>query len=437
MAMLKLKDNSQTKKNDFDQIKNLTQKIANKTLEQLEYEHVFIFPEHVKDAEDISKDQMVIQNVNDAYRTGNIMGFLGYGEERLTIKSRFSGENEDYFFWYLLSKVFDYPNIIDLKSDADQNYRLFDFLLFLFPYYLKTAMRKGLFKKYVFNEYNDSHVKGSINIGRHIEKNTPFVGNIAYKLHEFSYDNSLMALIRHTIEWIKRKPYGHSILVKVKDEVSLVQKATAKYHPCHRQKTIDENKKNPVNHAYFKEYFALQKLCLAILQNQKHRIGAGSKQIYGILFDGSWLWEEYIHSMVKDFFHHPMNKRREGAEYFFDGNIGRIFPDFISKSETRIIADAKYKPMDHICSRDYIQLLAYMFRFDAKVGYYFYPEMNDYSALTLPLNRGLVRESNVEVRKDIKIVKYGLKIPASETSYDKFVEKIKENENALTRMFNE
>lgn len=95
-------------------------------------------------------------------------------------------------------------------------------VLFLFPYYLKKAMRKGLFKKYIRRRYNDGNVKGTIDISRHIKQNTPFVGNIAYIQREFSFDNSLMELVRHTIEFIKRKPYGNKLLIKVKDEVKLV-----------------------------------------------------------------------------------------------------------------------------------------------------------------------------------------------------------------------
>ena len=35
-----------------------------------------------------------------------------------------------------------------------------------------------------------------------------------------------MELVRHTIEFIKRKPYGNKLLIKVKDEVKLVIDAT-------------------------------------------------------------------------------------------------------------------------------------------------------------------------------------------------------------------
>ena len=435
MKLLKIKDNSQPKKAVFSQIRNLTGKIADKTLEQLEREGVFVFPEIVKDAEDITRDQMIIQSVNDTYRSGNVMGFLGCGDERLIIESRFCGE-EDYFFQYLLDRVLDFPNIVDLESDANQDHRLFNFLLFLFPYYLKTAMRKGLFKKYIRHRYNDGNVKGTIDIARHIAKNTPFTGNVAYSQREFSYDNSLMELVRHTIEFIKGKPYGNKLLIKVKDEVRLVIDATPGYEPYDRQRIIEQNKKNTVRHAYFREYLALQRLCLLILRHQKHQIGSGSKQIYGILFDGAWLWEEYINSLIEDVFYHPMNKGGKGAQRLFDGNIGLIYPDFISRNnEVRIIADAKYKPIDNIGNRDYLQVLAYMFRFDAKAGYYLYPEAEGSDDLRLWMNRGSTYEANVMPRNDISITKHGLKIPVDVQNYAEFVTKMKRNEQEFVSVF--
>ena len=430
MKQLKIKDNTQAKKDFFSEVSNLTRKIADKTLEQLEREGVFVFPEFVVDAEDITKDQIILQSVNDAFRAGNIMGFLGYGDERLIIESRFCGDNEDYFFQYLLDRVLDFPNIVDLKTDADQNNRLFNFLLFLFPYYLKTAMRKGLFKKYTHNRYNDDNVKGTIDVARHIKLNTPFTGNLAYNQREFSYDNNQMELVRHTIEFIKRKPYGNKLLSKVKEEVKLVVKATPRYELCDRQKIIDANKKNTIRHAYFREYIFLQRLCLLILQHQKHQIGSGSRQIYGILFDGAWLWEEYISSLIDKEFYHPMNKGGTGAQRLFSGNVGLIYPDFISRNNVnRIIADAKYKPINNVGNKDYLQLLAYMFRFDAKAGYYLYPEATGVYDLQLWMNKGSTYESNVTARNDICVTKHGLKIPVAVNSYDEFVHQIKVSED--------
>lgn len=432
MKLLKIKDNTQVTKETFANIEVLTQHIANKTLEQLEREGVFVFPACIAAAKGLAKDQMILQSVNNSYRTGNVMGFLGCGDEQLIIESRFCSEGEDYFFEYLLNCVLDFPTLVDLKTDANQNNRLFNFLLFLFPRYLKTAMRKGLFKKYVRTYYNDGKVKGSINVARHVELNTPFVGNIAYSQREFSYDNSLMELVRHTIEWIKRKPYGGRVLISVKDEVKLVVEATPSYEMFNRQKIVEVNKKSAIRHAYFREYQALQRLCLLILQHQRHQIGVGSRQIYGVLFDGAWLWEEYVASLIGNAFYHPMNKGNAGAQRLFAGNVGLIYPDFISKdAKTRIIADAKYKPLNNIGNRDYLQVLAYMFRFDAKHGLYLYPEAEGASEQQLWMNAGTTYEANVVARNDINVTKHGLKIPFCAQSYDSFVQQIKVSEEVF------
>ena len=44
------------------------------------------------------------------------MGYLGYGDERLVIHSRFGNEENDFFFQYLLEKVLDMPNIVDMTQ---------------------------------------------------------------------------------------------------------------------------------------------------------------------------------------------------------------------------------------------------------------------------------------------------------------------------------
>lgn len=429
MKHLRIKDNCLNQKAKFAEIPSLTRKISDKTLEQLENEGIFVFPELVKDTEDLTKDQMILQSINDSYRSGNVMGFLGLGNERLTITSRFASSENDFFFQYMLEKVFDFPNIIDMKTDATHDNELFHLLLFMFPYYLKQAMRKGIFKTYIRKQYNDMNVKGTIDISRHISKNTPFVGKVAYNQREYSYDNYLTELVRHTIEYIKKKPYGNRLLANSKDEIKLIVDATQNYELYDRRKIITENTRNIIRHAYYREYRALQHLCLLILKNQEHNIGSGSRQIYGILFDGAWLWEEYIGLLVKDTFYHPMNKSGKNAQRLFSGNAGLIYPDFISRDfQNRIIADAKYKPFRNIGGEDYLQILAYMFRFDSKTGYFFYPESTDSDDTKLYLNSGSSFENNVKPRGDISVIKHGLKIPDNATDYEDFKKKMKYSE---------
>lgn len=432
MKTLRVKDNTSLLKEDFESIVSVVNRVADKTLEQLEKEGIFVFPELVRDSEDITKNQMVLRSVNDQYAVNNVMGFLGYGHERLIIESRFSSDQNDYFLQYMLEKVMDFPNILELNTNANQDNRLLNLLLFLFPYYLKTAIRKGVFKTYVHNEYNNSSIKGAIDIPRHVKVNTPFIGNVAYNQREFSFDNYLTELIRHTIEFIKRKSFGDTLLRKVKDEVNSIVSATEKYASQDKGKIVQINKKKPIAHAFYHEYRALQKLCILILQQEKHQIGSGIQQVHGILFDGAWLWEEYLNTLIQDNFYHPMNKGGNGAQRLFstnEGKVGLIYPDFISRSsENRIIADAKYKPIGNIGNKDYLQVLAYMFRFDSKKGYYLYPDNNEEEDLQLKMNMGSTYENNVEPRYDVEVTKCGLTIPTATGSYEDFVVQINASE---------
>lgn len=467
---LSITDNTSTPKDKFKDLHDLVDIIADKTLEQLAKngengeKSVFVFPEILKDADDLSKEQMILQSVNNDYRSGNVMGFLGYKEgdkdQRLEIRSRFSSANNggsvtsvggcdgnekdsagtgetDYFLLYMLQRVLDIPNIVDLKTNADRENRLFNWLLFLFPFYLKNAVRKGIYKTYIRRQYNDANVKGAIDVARHIKKNIPFLGRIAYNQREHSGDNYLLKLIRLTIDYIKSKPFGNSILSRVRDEIQLITGATPGYAYKDKRKIIDENKKHAVRHAYYHEYRALQQLCLWILQDEKHLIGQGSQQIYGILFDGAWLWEEYINKLISEYFYHPQNKARNGAQELFTGETGKtglIYPDFIGKSMP-VVADAKYKYVDrsqgkdNISGSDYLQILAYMFRFKATLGLFIYPKPNNDIPKNLWLNEGYKFKDVDEVkpRDDPKVlvIKYGLEIPQNAVDYNDFFQHMK------------
>jgi 5-methylcytosine-specific restriction endonuclease McrBC regulatory subunit McrC len=54
--------------------------------------------------------------------------------------------------------------------------------------------------------------------------NTPFAGNIAYNTREYGYDNGMMELIRHTIEYLRTSPMGSTVLTTDADMPSDMQK---------------------------------------------------------------------------------------------------------------------------------------------------------------------------------------------------------------------
>lgn len=184
-----------------------------------------------------------------------------------------------------------------------------------------------------------------------------------------------------------------------------------------------------MQHSYYQEYSALQRLCLLILQHEKRHAGFGLRQVYGILFDGAWLWEEYLNSLLGPWFYHPQNKDAVGGQTLFAGGVGKIYPDFISRqSAVRVIADAKYKPSINIGRHDYQQVLAYMYRFDAKRGLFLYPEAGGGDARVLRLNQGTTFEQNVAPREEITVTKLGFAIPSTASDYAEFVALMQLNE---------
>ena len=451
MELVYTRDNSRISKEDSKRVQKVIDEISNKTIKELEDANVFVFPNvFISDRgkekyEDVDETQYVLQKVDDGYKTGNAIGFLGYGKERLIIKSRFTEggeEGDDLFLKFILEKTLDIPSGVGLSSDASYEERLFSFLIFLFPLCLKEAMRKGLFKVYVRKKYNDERVRGAIDIARHVKKNTPFIGSVAYNRSEFAYDNYLTELVRHTIEYIKTKSYGKRVLAVAREEVKVIAETTQEYSMSDRRKIIERNKRNPARHAYYKEYRSLQTLCIMILQHAKHDIGYGNKKISGVLFDASWLWEEYLSLLLKEYFYHPDNKRQKHTQQFFHNEDtkkqGQIYPDYISKNnEDRIIADAKYKTRENIGRLDYQQILSYMFRFDAKKGYFIYPYPKTHTEenTIFSLNRGTTFEKNVEPRPDVKVQKYGFPIPSGCSNFQDFSDEMEKSEEILIKEF--
>lgn len=129
----------------------------------------------------------------------------------------------------------DYKNVLS-------NWLTFDFLIFLFPVLLKKAMRQGVFRENQSRHYDDANIKGRVDVARFIRKDIPFAGHVAYQTREYSADNDMNQLIRHTIEYIKTKkvkgkcPYGN--LLSGDDEVKRAVSLVCAHTFCPRTKCL-------------------------------------------------------------------------------------------------------------------------------------------------------------------------------------------------------
>jgi 5-methylcytosine-specific restriction endonuclease McrBC regulatory subunit McrC len=434
--MIKTKDNSVIPVDSHDDIKNLSllagikiEDIINKDPELL------IFPRDLnKYHDDIDKSPVFTISSNQLM-TNNIMGFISVNDTQLCIASRFDDNEDNYFLHYLLQKVFSL-NIFDFKFNTGFE-AIWDFYKYLFPYFLNNALKQGLYKTYIRNNYNNEKLKGVIDVKRHIRLNIPYQGKNAYTTREHSYDNAITQLIRHTIEYMKTSPLGIGFLSSNNEttrNVRTILENTANYNKNDRAKIISINSKK-LNHPYFVNYSILQRICLQILKKKRITFGTDKNKIYGLLFDGAWLWEEYLNKVFLENgigLEHPRNKEKTGGDYLFADRQQSIYPDFIKRKNTNktayYVGDAKYKHLDKKVDKtnkdDYYQLITYMYRYECNKGFLFFP----YSGNEKIYKRR--REIN-GITKNRVCTEIGLKIEQSEIGFKEFRKSMENNEKQI------
>ena len=404
--------------------------ISNITLE--DNPNLLVFPDSFESYDRDFGKKMVCNIVNDGNTllTNSIVGFIGRNQTQLSIHSRFANdEDEDYFLHYMLHRVAKI-NLLNLQHTTNED-SVFDFLLYLFPLYLKKAINQGMYKQYITRKNNDANVRGVIDVNRHIRYNKPFNGKIAYSTREYSYDNDVTQLIRHTIEFISTYDGGNDILnvdSVTQEAVSQIVSATTYIHNELRS-VINKNLK-PIVHPYYSEYAPLQRLCLQILRHEELKYGHEDNEIYGVLIDAAWLWEEYLAEILKGKYNHYL--KDSGKRFYLFENFQQIIPDYLSLDK-KIVADAKYIPLnteksygEEKATAIYYKTITYMYRFCTNKGYLFYPHPDE-DVTSVPLKI----KTEVAGVNGGTITKLGLRIPSECDTLSECPVQLKKAEDAF------
>lgn len=385
--------------------------------------------------------------------TGNVMGFIGYEDTEIRIHSRFdktdNDTNEDandFFLYHMLAKVF-HVNLFNLDTTSSRKNNILDLLMVMFPQMLKDAMSQGLYKEYRTYKYNDARVRGTIEVNRFIREDIPFQGKVAYRTREFSHDNKILQLVRHTIEYMRHHPWGHGLLnndMDTRSNVLQIVNATPSYSKRDLMKVLSDNRR-PVSHPYYTKYRALQQLCVSILRHDGLQYGEEKDKVHGILFDGAWLWEEYMAVVLREQFDHFTQKNafdlfKGQEEKFFQ----KIIPDYLSKGWTdgddahaEAVADAKYMRLEERLKLQgeqaysvYYKTIMYMHRFNSKKGFIFYPmEANTEEKENVPKVLSIAGTES-------KIYMCGFRIPQVVGTFQEFKNKMLDTEKDYIKAIN-
>ena len=351
---------------------------------QVKARQLLIFPHCLGGNRDGIERQTLFEIAGGRLKTGNVLGFFCIDDMQIAIHSRFDRSDRQFFLHHMLRKVFGI-HILNLENHMGTD-ELWEFLIYLFPHCLLRALKQGIFRAYRQYESNDARAKGAVDIARQLKTNVPFNGKIACRVREYSADNPLTQLIRHTIEFIRDDRRRAVILrgnTEIEDAVSQIAAVTPSYDPRERARIVFRNLR-AANHPFFTEYTFLRELCLRILRRDRISTGYEDRKIRGIIFDGAWLWEEYLATMLKPYgFEHPENKTGRGRRYLFTDNSGWIYPDFIGGDA---VLDAKYKPLDtnNISREDRFQIISYMHVLQKGFGYLLFPSRGISPAAAAP-----------------------------------------------------
>ena len=305
-----------------------------------------------------------------ALETSNLMGVLKFRHPekdcavQVEIHSRFDRDDRQLFLNYMLSKVFqvDFMELVSAGSD-----HIWEILLaIMFCRKLKEAVPAGLYKEYRTFAENDLNFRGRLDLSRHLRQNYPLGDKIAYSYRAITFDNPINHLLRSAVELIRRKypalldfdPDTRDFLTELKSATSAWSSGKVRdllRHPACR---------NHIRHPYFAAYFEeLRVLAKMLLEGDSLSIYNESfEEVSGVVFDGAWLWEMYIASLLeKEGFLHAQYGRRGSIDIFKGAKAGmsQIYPDFYSQ-EDKIVLDTKYKRA-YDGREDLFQLLSYVF----------------------------------------------------------------------------
>lgn len=386
-----------------------------------EYPNLLVFPDSFESYDRDFGKKVICHVEKDGKElcTNSIIGFIGRNNTHLSIHSRFADDGKnDYFVHHMLQRIAKI-NLFNLQHTVNED-SVFDFLIYLFPMYLKNAVSRGVYKQYVFKKYNDAKMKGVVDVNRHIRYNEPFGGNVAYTTREYCYDNDVTQLIRHTIEFIRRYKDGEILTgdADIRMAVAQIIEATPSYADNERMDVINRNLR-PVVHPYYSEYTQLQCLCLQILRHEELKYGQQDNEIYGVLIDAAWLWEEYLAVLLDGKYNHYVKDTGKRFRLFENGQ--QIIPDYLSV-DRKIVADAKYIPLDkeqwygeEKALATYYKTITYMYRFCSDKGYLFYP----YPDKDVEIFQLKIKTEHEGINGGT-ITKVGLRIPKGCDSYDSF-----------------
>lgn len=337
-----------------------------------------------------SKDEVikVFKHYQGEYLVDKYVGVLFYKGKQIVIRSRFDEGDNQNFLNYVFSKVFDVSTEIFNVYETNvlgKSQKTWEYLLIIaFFEKLKTALSTGFYKEYVVFSYNDSKLKGSIDVARQIKENPLFRGTVSYNKRENTVDNAINHLILATYHYILKE---HKAFAKDLLTDDLKRKLHNLEYQVNQEKILNikevlQNTNRKVTRHIFVNYEKLREISQLILRRKGVNIfDKKNDEVHGVLIDMTRLWEVFLGKTVLE--QYGFQEQVEHRILLNDKIKPRVIrPDFVLdvEKEVMMVLDAKYKfawsrkddDIDKI-REDLYQIMSYMLAMKCSGGGAIFP----------------------------------------------------------------
>lgn len=338
----------------------------------------------------------VFKDQDGVLRTQKYIGLFEYQGTQVVIGSRFdvsgpAGAPRPPFFLQYLMENFLGESMLFLEDVGGIcGGDLFDGLLAAkLAVQLQRAWKKGRLRAYRTFRYNDSQVKGQLDVPRHIRENMGLKnGRIAYQTREYSLNNAWNILFLQAAAAARaRHP---ALLRRLEEELPEFQAALQGLQrdipnwSRPRQDWVLEHTRQKISNPIFRDYEGVRPTARSILRRMgADPFAAGHSQVVtGAFLDIDRLWERLLEERLFRGAPTPFAQLPQPVP----DSWRTIRPDFFWK-DLGVVLDAKNRPVwsrtlrqetwSEFVREDVHQVLGYMITLECKVCGVIFPMTGD------------------------------------------------------------
>lgn len=255
------------------------------------------------------KSPTLFQSLGQQYYTQEYVGVISYGNNLVTIGSRFDKNQDKQFFLQHLLEQISHLKLFHHPKLAGESAMVQPFLLLLLFHFIEKAYSNGYFREYRRYQHNDSRFRGTLDMSRHIRLNPMNNGKIAYHTREYTVDNAINLLVLTANQKLEKHPnvhlrshYQHCLdsFPQVKAILKQIQRDLP--YPSLKQQDVIRllrKTRESITHPIYQNFEPLRRLCRSILgQDSPSFFQEGENQGIGAVFSINGAWEELLRKKI-------------------------------------------------------------------------------------------------------------------------------------------